>query len=102
MARRPTQVPPVLFLHVGWAREYKGAPDDPPLGKFGFMKKHPDEITGEARNFQVFKKRCFGYAPLSHGSLDLTRLGGSKDDDQVAGVLVVWTALTLHRADATS
>jgi hypothetical protein len=92
MARRPTPPPPVLFLHIGWAREYRGAAGDPPLGKFGFMTNHPGEATGEARNFQVFEKRCYGYAPVRQNSLNLTRLGGSKDDDHVDGVLVVWTA----------
>jgi Domain of unknown function (DUF3883) len=81
-----------LFLHIGWAREYKGAPDDLPVGKFGFIKEHAGEAAWESRNFQVFKKRCFGYAPVGHGAVDLTRLGGERGDTYVDGVLVVWTA----------
>jgi len=81
--------PQILFLHAGWAREYRGLPDDPPLGTFGYiMAGHED--AGEALNFRVFRKRCYGYAP--HHSVDLRRLGGAADDEYVDGVLVIWTA----------
>ena len=39
MAKRVRLPPQVLFLHVGWAREYRGASDDLPVGTFGYMKK---------------------------------------------------------------
>jgi len=74
MARRPKPTPTTLFLHVGWAREYKGAPDDLPVGKFGYITEHADEPAWETRNFQVFRNRCFGYAPVGQGTLNLTGL----------------------------
>jgi len=81
--------PQILFLHAGWAREYRGLPDDPPLGTFGYIKAG-NEDAGESLNFRVFHHRCYGYAP--HHSVDLRRLGGAADDKYVDGVLVIWTA----------
>ena len=89
MALRRKLRPHILFLHAGWAREYRGLPDDPPLGTFGYIKDG-NQDAGEALNFRVFRQRCYGYAP--HHTLDLRRLGGAADDEYVEGVLVIWTA----------
>ena len=87
-ARRKVR-PQVLFLHIGWAREYNGGSDDLPQGKFGYIEDGNDDM-GEALNFRGYRGRCFGYAP--HHAIDLRRLGGAQDDDHVDGVLVIWTA----------
>lgn len=81
--------PPILFLHIGWAREYRALPDDPVQGKFGYFLEG-NENVGEASNFKDFDGRCFGFA--AHWTVALAKLGGSKLDDHVDGVLVVWTA----------
>lgn len=81
--------PPILFLHVGWSREYRGLSDDPPLGAFGYIRDG-NEDAGEALNFRAFRHRYYGYAP--HYRFDLRRLGGAADDKYVDGVLVIWTA----------
>lgn len=89
MADPSVDRPPILFLHIGWAREYRGLSDDPVQGKFGFFLDG-NEGRGEASNFKIFDGRCFGYA--AQWSVALTKLGGSKLDDHINGVLVVWTA----------
>jgi hypothetical protein len=89
MAVHPRTRPQVLFLHAGWAREYRGAADDPPQGTFGYIRAGNEDAV-EALNFRIFRGRCYGYAP--HQSIDLRRLGGTRDDEYVDGILVVWTA----------
>lgn len=79
----------VLFLHVGWAREYKGAKNDPPQGSFGFIAAGTG-TAGETVNFKSFRGTCFGYAPQS--SINLSKLGLKQDADYLDGVLVVFTA----------
>jgi hypothetical protein len=88
VARRKLN-PKILFLHAGWAREYRGARDDVPLGKFGYINDGNDDM-GEATNFRNYGGSCFGYAP--HHEINLQRLGGTAEADHVKGVLVIWTA----------
>lgn len=83
-------VPTVLFLHIGWAREYLGAPTDLPQGKFGFMKKVRSEEPNEAVNFKAYRGICYGYAPRE--TIDLRRLGAPAGADHQDGILVVFTA----------
>lgn len=80
---------PVLFLHIGWARHYRGDADDPPQGKFGYIVKKKGD-PAETRNFRPIRGRCHGYAPQA--TLNLGRLGASPAATQLDGVLVVWTA----------
>ncbi len=81
--------PTVLFLHIGWAREYRGAPPDRPQGTFGYMKAGNEEAN-EAINFKSYKGRCYGYAP--QGTINLLRLGAPADADHQDQVLIVFTA----------
>ena len=89
MATRGKIRPIVLFLHVGWARDYRGAPDDEPVGKFGFMREG-NRNSGEALNFRPYRGRCYGYAP--HHSMNLEKLGAHLGAEHVDRILVIWTA----------
>ena len=80
--------PNVLFLHVGWARDYHGAPDDVPQGKFGYLKD-TDDTPGETFNFRDYDGRRYGYAPSI--ALNLSRLGAQEGAD-AHGITVVWMA----------
>jgi hypothetical protein len=88
----------VLFLHVGWAREYKDPENDPPVGKFGYIKAGNAD-GGEALNFRAYHGRYYGYAPQM--TLNMGRLGGATGQETVEGrpveyvdgVLVIWTAV---------
>ena len=90
-AKRLVTRPHVLFLHVGWARAYRGDVDDLPKGKFGHLLSGATDI-GEAFNFRAYAGVCYGYSPVHKGSVDIGKLGASVTDDHVKGVLVVWTA----------
>jgi len=93
----PLNSSPVIFLHIGWAREYKGGADDVVQGKFGYIKQgHKD--MGESYNFRSYKGRCYGYSPAR--SINLERVGGlihsdffgDHSADYVDDVTVIWTA----------
>ncbi len=89
--RQPAlQRPQVIFLHIGWAREYRGAADDPSLGKFGYIVEEGGEATGETLNFRPYRNYCYGYAP--HSNINLSRLGAAHGADHVDNILVIWTA----------
>lgn len=79
----------ILFLHVGWTRRYQGDANDPVLGTFGAIRSGTVE-PNEATNFKSYGGQCFDYAPRAR--IDLRRLGGTRDQDYVDGVLVVFTA----------
>lgn len=89
MAAAQLDRPPILFLHIGWAREYRGLLDDPVQGKFGYFLEG-NEDAGEATNFKVFGSRCYGYA--AHWTVALIKLSGEKHQRSLDGVLVIWTA----------
>ena len=81
---------PLLFLHVGWMVRYAGAdPTDPTRGNFGWLHGHTH--GHEAFNFLPRSGRLYGYSP-SRGQLRVERLGASKNDDHVDGILVIWIA----------
>lgn len=82
-------MPPILFLHVGWARLYRGDADDLPQGKFGYIRKRQG-TPAETRNFRPRRGRCYGYA--AQGTLDLGRLAAEPGADHRDRVLVIWTA----------
>lgn len=89
MTGLPQERARILFLHIGWARRYRGEPDDPALGSFGYIRAGATD-TGEVLNFKPYRGRCYGYAPVR--ALDLKRLGGVTGAASLDGVLVVWTA----------
>jgi hypothetical protein len=81
--------PPVLFLHIGWARRYRGDADDLPQGKFGYIQKR-EGTPAETRNFRPRRGRLHGYA--AQATVDLGRLETDRGADHRDGVLVIWTA----------
>jgi len=46
----------------------------------------------EIYNFQPHKGRMYGFARPVRGTIEISRLGASPDDEYVSNVLVVWTA----------
>jgi hypothetical protein len=82
-------MPPVLFLHIGWARRYRGDADDLPQGKFGYIRERKG-TPAETRNFRPRRGQYYGYA--AQATLDLDRLEAEPDADHRDGVCVIWTA----------
>ena len=83
--------PPVLFLNIGWARAYDGARDDIPRGNFAYLQEG-NTAVGEHLNFKAFGGKCYGYSPVKNGTINIGNLGAASDDDEIGGVLVIWTA----------
>lgn len=81
----------VLFANIGWMARYQG-------------KRNGDEIVGggsyedkhEVFNFMEIKGYCYGYvqAPGKNCALDLSRIDTCcpESDQELHGVLVIWTA----------
>lgn len=71
-------------------RAYRGLANDIPVGMFGHMAdgSTPHEIF----NFKPTKGRCYGYAPVRNGRINLQKLGAESGVEKLNDVLVVWTA----------
>src|SRR5208282_866407 len=85
----------ILCLNIAWMRSYKGVTNDTPEGQFRFMREGggtPHEVL----NFKPTNGRCYGYAAVLHGNINIARLGANTDDEFVDNVLVVWTATRPH------
>ncbi len=91
--------PNVLFLNIGWARAYQGDADDLPAGKSRHLARGIEESTeaGESFNFKVYRGKCYGYSAARAGTINIDKLGAGKGDDEISGVLIVWTALNPDR-----
>lgn len=83
--------PPVLILHIPWMLSYAGVKGgDAPIGKFGY---NIDVGPGpEIYNFATKQGIMYGYAPVNHATINITKLGAQRSDDFVDDVTVVWTA----------
>jgi len=81
---------PILILNIAWMRDYRGVTGDTPLGTFRYMRE--GGTPHEALNFLPTKGRCYGYAAVGNGTINIERLGARADAESVDDVLVVWTA----------
>lgn len=79
------------MLHVPWMTNYQGLVDgDKPAGHFKY-----NLTTGagpEIYNFKPQGGRLYGYAPVKAGTINISRLGASRDDDRMRDATVIWTA----------
>jgi hypothetical protein len=97
-ARRDPFTVPLVLLRVGWMNRYQGITRGDTISHGGaFVAKHG--FGHEIFNFRPFGNSVYGYAqPTAHrdewfsSKINLTRLGASKDDASVDGVLVIWVA----------
>jgi hypothetical protein len=81
---------PVVFVNIGWMRDYAGATaGDPMIGGHGHLRS--SSVGHEAWNFQPHRGRVYGYIPRN-SSIALERLGASKKADTLDGVTVIWVA----------
>lgn len=85
-----SQEQPLVFANIGWMVKYNGpSSDDPTLGNFGFLKT--DTVGHEAWNFKPLRGKVYGYVPRS-AQIRIERLGGSRNEDRLEGVTVIWLA----------
>jgi len=86
---------PILFVNIGWMKEYKGDRPSDRLNaqNFGYFKKQgvAESEGHEQWNFKPHNGTVYGYVPRSSG-INITRLGASSTEDRIEGVLVVFIA----------
>jgi 5-methylcytosine-specific restriction protein A len=79
---------PILFCNVGWMERYDGIDGDS-IQRGGSYNK--DSIGHEVCNFSNIDGTVYGYVQPT-GQIKIEKLGAAKQDEQVTGVTVIWTA----------
>lgn len=79
----------ILFCRIGWSASYNGDILDKPVNGGAYNK---DKIGHEIHNYKSCNGKYFGYVQSRNGSINLQNLGGSKSDECVHDVLVVWVS----------
>ncbi|GJE54757.1 hypothetical protein [Methylobacterium thuringiense] len=90
----------ILILHIAWMRDYCGLKNDKPYGQFGHMTQGGS--PHKAFNFLPYKDRCYGYAAVSNGRVNLQKLGGDTEAEYLDNILVIWTATHPSQRDPIS
>lgn len=79
----------IIFFNTGWMDFYQGIKNDSITGGGKYV-----ETTGwghEILNFKKYRNKNYGYVRVS-GQIKLHKLGANREDDQIDGITVVWTA----------
>lgn len=90
---------PMLFLRIGWMRFYQGLSDNDHIHGGGTFVRERG-YGHEMFNFLPVNGQVFGYVRPTRGSgkyvdgagIKLERMGASRTDAQLNGVLVVWVS----------
>lgn len=88
IGRKEILVDKLIFLNIGWMKNYRGLDGDTIKGGGSFVGSHGYGF--EIFNFQPFQGRMYGY--VERPSIALERLGARPSADSVSGVLTVWVA----------
>ena len=92
----------MIFLNIGWMENYQGLGDDSIAGGGSFVQRYNESRDAdscppcEIRNFQPYEGYMYGFVRVTGRiaacSIRIERLGASRSDDFIDGVLVVWVA----------
>lgn len=81
----------ILFCNVGWMREYQGiTTNDKIVGGGAYVRI--EQRGHEVCNFSSANGKVYGYVQPTGSQIKIERIGASKDDDELSGVDVVFTA----------
>lgn len=81
----------ILFCNIGWMREYQGiTTSDKIVGGGAYVRI--EQRGHEVCNFSSAKGKVYGYVQPHGSQIKIERIGASKDDDELSGVDVVFTA----------
>ncbi|WP_207425689.1 DUF3883 domain-containing protein [Pedobacter sp. SYSU D00535] len=87
----------LLFLNTGWMDLYQGLANDSIRG--GGKHVQREGWGGEVYNFKPHRGNCYAYVQPkidrkynNPSTIKLEKLGGSKSDQKIEGITVVWTA----------
>lgn len=81
----------LLFCNTGWMEHFQGNTAADTI-KGGGSYVIENGMGHEVCNFLPHKGTLYGYVQGGGGGINITRLGADKDDDQIDGITVVWTA----------
>lgn len=80
-----------FFVRIAWMNKYRGIIDDTPHGAGSFVDLNG--TGGEVYNFLPIRGRYYGYSRNQNNrSYDLTKVGGTKNTDQLNNKTVVFFA----------
>lgn len=79
----------MLILHTIGMEYYQGYEQNIEEGSFQFALQNG--YGYEMFNFRRVGGVCYGYAPVSHGTININRLGAQTRDKSISDILVVWT-----------
>lgn len=77
----------MIFMNIGWMRNYRGLDNDKIIGGGRFVKEHG--YGYEILNFKSFRGYMYGY--VQSPSINIDRLGASQGD-VIHNVLVIWVS----------
>jgi len=80
----------MIFFNIGWMKHYQGLEGDSIEGGGSFVEEY-DYPPCEVRNFQPYEGYMCGFVRVG-GTIRIERLGASRRDESIDGVLVVWVA----------
>lgn len=80
----------MIFLNVGWMKNYKGLKSDKIVGGGSFVQEHG--YGHEIFNFLPYNGYMYGYVQPISEKIRINRLGASEQDQSVDGVLAVWVS----------
>ena len=87
----------MIFFNVGWMENYQGLEDDRIASGGSFVDEYNEACEDdeyppcEIRNFEPYEGRMYGFVRIN-GSIRIERLGASRRDNFVDGVLAIWVA----------
>jgi len=88
----------MIFFNTGWMENYQGLEDDSIAGGGSFVQRYNESRDAdsyppcEIYNFHPYEGYMYGFVRIAAGSIRIERLGASRSDDFIDGVLVVWVA----------
>jgi hypothetical protein len=84
----------MLFVNVGYMRQYQGQTDDDKIRHGGkYIDTH--KTGGEIYNFHDRRGFYYGFIP-PYGDVAIDRLGAAPGDDSVDDVVIVWVARSVR------
>lgn len=81
----------LLFCNTGWMEHFQGNTAADTI-KGGGSYVIENGMGHEVCNFLPHNGTLYGYVQGGGAGINITRLGADKDDDQISGITVVWTA----------
>ena len=85
----------MVFFNIAWMKEYKGVTlNDIPVHGGSYIDENG--YGAEVYNFQAYRGKMYGFVEAGWRPkprhINIARLGASKQDESVSGVIVVWVA----------